>query len=244
MPHLTSEFGAPHLIADSYIPHELHTYTHPSHIFIQLHKSWLGSRRLTHIPRPCHTNIDHWLSDAFKLPSLTSSSEGDASSVQSMAWDPGQPDVWYHRWDPDRCSGERDRTSLSVAWLPTFVWQKNEALEQKNVVVRNVNHLNSLGFHCYFWCNTVYKAVCYRDSAAAVVFEKTFPSYSSYFESSLIRLLFSGSFSWISNSWMYCSICSPSSVSFSNSGAVDVDFFLRGELLSWSSIQFNCCKQD
>jgi hypothetical protein len=28
-PHLTSEFGAPRLIADSYIRHELHTTTHP-----------------------------------------------------------------------------------------------------------------------------------------------------------------------------------------------------------------------
>ena len=59
------------------------------------------------------------LSAARDAASRTSSSDGEDASVQRMTCEPGQPEAWYHQWEGERCCGERERTSLSVACFPT-----------------------------------------------------------------------------------------------------------------------------
>jgi hypothetical protein len=70
------------------------------------------------------------LSAAREAASSMSSSEGDDASVQRTTCDPEHPEAWYHQCEPDRCSGERESASLSVACFPTydvFGWMSSHA---------------------------------------------------------------------------------------------------------------------
>ena len=63
----------------------------------------------------------HLLFNAAKdAASRISSSAGVDASVHNTTCEPEHPEAWYHQCDPERCSGESESMSLSVACFPTW----------------------------------------------------------------------------------------------------------------------------